>query len=138
MYMEIPKQNLTNVIHAIILNNDSFFEMSKDFPEIAADLTTFKHNPNCSCKNKVTKFFNDKIESGQKDILDKYFVNKETTKNRILKIIKDHDDKVLTGKVITIDNSKEAWSIFAQECSSKFFRNFSVVEKGDKLDIYFI
>lgn len=136
--MQITKQNLSAVLHAIITNNDAFFHMTKDFPEIAADLTTFKHNPNCSCKNKVTKFFNDKIDSGQKDILTKYYSQKENLKNKIEKIINDNEERNLSGKIVILDNSQEAWEAFAAESSVKFFRNFSVLEKGDKLHIYFI
>lgn len=136
--MQISKNNLTNILRITLQNNNAFYEMSNDFPEIAADLTTFKHNPNCSCKHKVTKFFSDKMDAGQKDILDKYILNKENLKSRIEKAITDYENQVLSGKIIIIDNSEAAWNSFVLENSSKAFRSFSIVEKENKLHIYFL
>jgi hypothetical protein len=136
--MEIPKQNLANVINRIIQHNDAFFEMSADFPSIAADLQTFKNNPNCSCKNKVTKFISAKIEAGEKDILNKYFINRENLKNAIDKMNDNYEQKILSGKIIIIDNTKEAWATLSQESNTKIYKSFSVLEKNDKLHVYFL
>lgn len=136
--MNISKQNLGNIINRIIQHNDAFFEMSADFPSIAADLLTFKNNPNCSCKNKVIKFISAKIDAGDKDILNKYFINRENLKNAIETMSNNYEQKILSGKILTIDNTQEAWAALWQESTTKIYKSFSVVEKNDKLHVYFL
>lgn len=136
--MEIPKQALQSVINRIIQHNDAFSEMSADFPSIAADLLTFKNNPNCSCKNKIIRFISGRIQAGEKDILNKYFINRENLKNAISTMINNYEEKNLSGKIMIIDNSQEAWGTLWKESNTKIYKSFSVVEKNDKLYVYFL
>lgn len=136
--MEIPKQALASIINRILQHNDAFSEMSADFPSITADLLTFKSNPNCSCKNKIIRFISGRIDAGEKDILNKYFINRENLKNSIDKMINNYEEKNLSGKIMVIDNSEEAWRTLCKESTTKNYKSFSVVEKNDKLYVYFL
>ena len=44
----------SNAFFTILIKNDTFFDVIKGkFPEILADLTSSRNNPNCSCRNRV-------------------------------------------------------------------------------------
>lgn len=139
--MKIRKEILANCIATMIQNNNVFYEMGKHYPDILADLSTFKHNPNCSCRAKVTKFFQDKIEEENLDLVEKY-LTKDPNRQDIIKKIKEIDEhyeqKVLGGKIITIENTQDAWHDFWDSSKEKTFRAFAVVENGSKLNVYFL
>jgi len=132
--------NTTNLADAlpIMVKDDGVFESLKtDFPDILADLITFKSNPNCTCRGRVFKFFTEKLEQ-QPDILNKY-VKDAAALTAELDIIKNQ--RMLnnyTGKVFTVVNTDAAWEDFSKSLAGKMFRSFAIVDKGDNLKVYFV
>jgi hypothetical protein len=136
--MKIDKNNLANVINTILQNKDAFEEIKTDFPEILADLTTFRENPNCSCRGRVTKFFNDKIVEGNESIFDKYVDNRPDLIKDINSASSLHSEKILSGKIIKVGKSEEDWASLWKATTGKVFRSFAVLEKEDAIHVYFL
>ena len=123
---------------AILIRDDSVFEQLKsDFPDILADLVTFKGNANCSCRGRVVKFFGDKLTQDA-NILEKYIKNPSALNEELQSLQVSRIANNYSGKVITIDKGEAAWQTFSQSIIGKVFRSFSVVEQKDSLEVYFL
>jgi len=132
--------NVYNYLDAIplLLKNDKTFERLKvDFPEILADLITFRNNPNCSCRGRVFKFFFDKLTSIP-DILDKYIDNYNSFNEELITTSHNRLSTTYSGKIFSVPKGEEAWQNFAKSLIGKVFHTFSIVEKEDSLTVYFL
>jgi hypothetical protein len=141
------------------MKNDIFFNSLKDkFPEILADLTSSRNNPNCSCKNRVKAHLQGKITT-EEDYFNNLINNEEIKKlleekaeeikasqvpsdpmENHFKMMQENMFKNSGGKVFEIGKSEEDWKNLANKLSDEKigFKSFSVVEKEDKLVVYFI
>lgn len=81
------------------------------YPQILADLTSSKFNPNCSCRNRVGSFLNEKYESSDEE------------KNFILKLF--------TIQAVIEKSSSILKDIRAKESAYKNFPRIHVVKKGE-------
>lgn len=134
----ITLQNLAIVIPWLMKDETTFNRLKTDFPEILADLVTFKSNPNCSCRGRVIKFFSDKLQQDPA-LLNKYVYNNEELSTELNKAELLRQQNNYSGKIITIPKTEEAWLNFSKEINQgKFFRGFSVVEKENTLVVYFL
>lgn len=129
--------NLFDAFPVLLNDNETFEQLKKDFPEILADLITFKNNPNCSCRGKVFKFFTDQLEK-EPTILNKYIKDQALLRAKLQDAAQKRMENNYTGRFFTVDKSEEAWKNFAASLQGKMFRNFSVVEKEDKIVVYFL
>lgn len=132
--------NLMNVGDAltILIKNDSVFEQLKnDFPGILADLTTFRTNPNCTCRGRVFKFFTEQLELNP-TALDKYVVDPVPLQAELTRIQNERMANNYSGKVITLEKTETAWNQFSANLFNKTFRGFSVVERENTIAVYFI
>jgi ethanolamine utilization cobalamin adenosyltransferase len=132
--------NLTNYHDALpilLSDNETFEKLKADFSEILADLTTFKDNPNCSCRGRVFKFFGEKLAANG-DILDPYIKDVNSLNAKLQNAVQQKMINTYTGKVFIIDKGEEAWKAFSSTLSTKLFRGFSVVERSDSVAIYFL
>lgn len=133
----ITSQNLSAAV-AYLIKNDTTFELLKqDFPEILADLISNKKQPNCSCKNRVNKFFQNKIAQDS-TILDKYITDKDAFIADLNKTLTIKQANSLSGKIFTLPKNEEAWSLFAKQFGSKTFKGFTIVEKDEEITVYFL
>jgi len=154
-------QELLNspVFFNTFIKNDVFFNSLKGkFPEILADLTSSRNNPNCSCKNRVKAHFENKITTEQ-DYFNNLINNEEIKKlleekaeeiknSQIPTNAMEHHMQMMQqnmfrnsgGRVFEIGKSEEDWKNLAKKLSDEKigFKSFSVVEKEDKLVVYFI
>jgi len=154
-------QELINspVFFNTFLKNDTFFTSIKDkFPEILADLTSSRDNPNCSCKNRVKAHLQGKIATEQ-DYFNNLITNEEV-KNLMQEKIKEIKASQVPnnpmenhmqmmqqnmfrnsgGRVFEIGKTEEDWKNLAKKLTEEKipFKSFSIVEKPDKLVVYFI
>jgi hypothetical protein len=132
--------NLGNVGDSLtfLIKNDSVFEQLKnDFPGILADLTTFKNNPNCSCRGRVFKFFTEQLEQNP-NVLEKYVDSPSVLQQELDRLVNERMSNNYSGKVITIEKTDAAWTQFAATLFNKSFRGFSIVERQDSIAIYFV
>lgn len=154
-------QELLNspVFFNTFMKNDTFFDSLKDkFPEILADLTSSRNNPNCSCKNRVKAHLQGKITTEQ-DYFNNLINNEEVKKLTQEKAEEIKNSQVPTnpmenhmqmmqqnmfrnsgGRIFEIGKTEEDWKNLAKKLSEEKtnFKSFSVVEKEDKLVVYFI
>jgi hypothetical protein len=154
-------QELLNsqVFFNVFIKNDTLFNsLIVKFPEIFADLTSSKNNPHCTCKNRVRSYLQSKLESESKyfdDLLKTETIKKlieeknEEIKNSQPKnnLIENHMQMMQQnmfknngGRVFEIGKNEEDWKNLAKKLTEEKinFRSFSVIEKEDKLIVYFI
>jgi hypothetical protein len=132
--------NTTNLVDAlpIMVKDESVFEALKaDFPDILADLVTFKSNPNCTCRGRVFKFFTEKLEQNP-TCLDKYVKDTAALTTELNTIKNQRMLNNYSGKVFTIENSEASWEEFSKSLAGKMFRSFAVIEKDNNLKVYFV
>ena len=148
----------SNAFFTILIKNDTFFDVIKGkFPEILADLTSSRNNPNCSCRNRVKTYLNNKLES-EHEFFNNLINNEpiksliETNKQEIInsqvanpmeqhmKMMRENMFKNSGGAVFEIGKSEEDWKTLCKNLEEQkiLFKSFSIVEKEDKLIIYFI
>ena len=135
----IDVSNLNDALPILMKDDATFESLKTDFPDILADLVTFRTNPNCSCRGRVVKFFTTKLEESP-GLLNKYIKEPVSMNAELQKIKTQRIDNNYSGKVLTVAKGDEAWKAFAQEMVSggKYFRAFSIVEDGDSLKVYFL
>lgn len=129
--------NIADVVQFFIQDDSIYERLKADFPEILADLITFKSNPNCTCRGRVIKYFTDQITLNA-NILDKYVTNQNALNNYLSHIQNQKFLNLYAGKVLTVQKGEEAWADFNRSLTGKMFRGFSVVEKEDHLLVYFL
>lgn len=154
-------QELLNspVFFTTFLHNDVFFDSLKNkFPEILADLTSSRNNPNCSCKNRVKTHLVSKIES------EEDYFNSLLAQENVINLINEKQEEVKNtqipmnpmmnpmmnqmmglyknsgGKIFEIGKTEQDWQNLCKrlEMERIVFKSFSVVEKEDKLVVYFV
>ena len=134
----INSQNMADVLFVLLQQDDIFEEIKKDFPEVLADLVSFKENSNCSCKGRIVKFFSDKVLV-ENNLLDKYVKDLDSFKKELEKLKDQRKQNIYSGKIITLPKTEEAWKEFSNEINKgKVFRGFSVVERENELVVYFL
>lgn len=136
--MNINRDNMVNVLAVMIKDDEIFARMKSDHPQILADLLTFRENPNCSCRTKVSNYFSNKMESFGPNVILNYLEGKDG----IIRIIKDSiaftESKILSGKILRVKKGEKEWADFWKSCSSKIFRSFCILDRGEELEVYFL
>jgi len=133
----ITVANMGDALTILIKDDTIFYQLKTDFPDILADLTTFKTNPNCSCRGRVFKYFTEKLEQTP-GLLDKYIKDTAVLQAELNKINIDRAANNYSGRIIIIDKTEQAWSQFASTLFNKAFRGFTVVERENSIAIYFV
>lgn len=137
----------------ILVKNEKIFESLKNkYPEILADLTSSKFNPTCSCRGRVATFLNKKYVEGDKDFLD-FLLNLEEVKDLKLQVdesikkMEIEKNKALLNirensisNIYQVPKGPKGWEDFTKFVVEKniMFRSFSVVDKNDYLEVYFL
>ena len=148
----------SNAFFTILIKDDTFFNAIKiKFPDILADLTSSRNNPNCSCKNRVKAYLNSKLES-ENEFFSNLVNNEpiksliETNKQEILnsqainpmeqhmKMMRENMFKNSGGIIFETGKTEQDWKNLCKTLEDQkfLFKSFSVVEKEDKLIVYFI
>lgn len=125
------------------LSHDPAFEMLKErYNDILADLVSAKANANCSCRGRVLNYINKKYqeEENEKTFLDGIFSIPEvkTQAESTIAENKARAANALSGKILTVMKKDNYWQDFFNSVSRNSFRSFSVVDKGDSVDVYFL
>lgn len=137
----------------ILVKNEKIFESLKNkYPEILADLTSAKFNPTCSCRGRVATHLNKKYTEGDKEFID-FLLSVEEIKEQKEKIdvlLKEMEEKNKARAEVAKDSSisniyqvpkgPKGWEDFSKFVNEKgmAFRSFSVVDKGEFLEVYFL
>lgn len=135
--ISLDASTIPDVVHILVRDEETFNFIKNDHPEILADLTTLKTNPNCSCRGKVGKYFQDRL-GGNPTILDKYYKDKAAIIKELDVIKARRIENVIGGKIYKVALGDEAWKEFNKTISGKVFRGFSVIREYDYLWVYFL
>jgi hypothetical protein len=133
----INTNNVADVIPMLIQDSETFEKLKSDFPNILADLVTFKDNPNCSCRGRVFKFFTEHLETNPGS-LDKYVKDASEVTLKLQSLNEERVNNNYAGKMFVIGKGEEAWKNFAATLPGKMFRMFSVAEREDSVAVYFL
>jgi hypothetical protein len=137
----------------ILVKNEKIFESLKNkYPDILADLTSSKFNPTCSCRGRVAVHLNKKYAEGDKDFID-FLLNleeireekqkideairqKEENKSKNLESFRDNS----VSNIYEVPKGPKGWEDFNKFVIEKgiVFRSFSLLDKGDHLEVYFL
>jgi hypothetical protein len=132
----INKNNIVYILDILLTNEKIYEELRLDHPKIKAELVTFKDNPNCGCRAKINKYFLELIVKN-KNYLKKYILLYPNflEEIKVKEILKRED---YTGRLFIIDNNDESWKNFAKQTIGTVFKSFSIIERGDKIEVYFL
>ena len=98
------------------------------------DLKSFSVKIKFPCRSKVLNYFKEKLKEN-KNLLDSYLSNIQDIEKQIEEI-KKNSKEIITGKIFTIP--KKSWKDFSKDMEKKYFRSFSIIEKGEELKVYFL
>jgi hypothetical protein len=138
----------------VLVRNEKIFEALKNkYPEILADLTSAKFNPTCSCRGRVAAHLNKKYQEGDKDFID-FLLNMDEIKDgkaKIDEMLKKIEEKnkekaqevakdTSVSNIYQVPKGPKAWEDFHKFVNEKGipFRGFSLLDKGDYLEVYFL
>ena len=137
--MILNKNNILDTVSYICSKESSYNKLKKDFEEINNDLIEYKSNKINS--EKIFNFFYKKLLNNP-GIFTAYIENFNEFKKKLETIEESKQKKIeannLSGKSFTIDNNEKSWLYFAKQVSKKIFKSFYIIEKGDKLEVYFL
>lgn len=133
----INVNNVADVLPILIKDDETFNRLKNDFSSMLADLVTFKDNPNCSCRGRVFKFFTEHLEANPGS-LDQYVKDTNEITVKLQSLSDERANNNYAGKMFVINKGDEAWATFARTLPGKMFRMFSVVERDDKVVVYFL
>lgn len=139
----------------VILQDDLTFNKIKEkYPELEIDLLSSKDNPNCECKNRVITYLTVKLNIKDDEIFLRNLIeNKRLDEQRKIAdqnwefIIGENEIKTtqysaeyaVADKIYRVNKSDESWKDFVTKIrASLIFQSFSVVDKGDYLEVYFL
>lgn len=131
----ISIDQLGDALNFIVKDEDTFTQLQNDFPEILADLITFRNNPNCTCRGRVIKFFTEQLEKNPL-VMNKYVKDLDALKAEMVKIQLTRQANNYSGKVFVIAKGEEAWASFVASLQGKMFRAMSVVERNEDTVVY--
>lgn len=146
--LNIEDRDIRYKLHSFVpplMEVDQAWEALKNkYPQILADLTSAKFNPNCSCRGRVGSFLNEKYESSaeDKDFIFKLFSISEVAQKseEIVKEIRKRELAVENfPKIHVVEKGEAAWKNFLEHLKNNDFepRGFSVVNRDEKtLNVY--
>jgi len=133
----INSNNVSDILPMLMQDDEVVGQLQNDFPNILADLVTFKENPNCSCRGRVFKFFSEELEKNA-SVLDKYVKNPSLIAMKLQTLTEERLLSNYAGRIFVIEKGEEAWKAFHSTLTGKMFRMFSVVERDNEVVIYFL
>lgn len=154
--MTIDKILNSQAFFNVFMKNDAFFNSLKNkFPDILADLTSSRTNPNCSCRNRVRSYLSPKtvtevayfedllnskeikklIEENKEEIEKTQYVNVPANAPVYMNSFSNNG-----GRIFKIGKSEENWKELCRKIQTEqlLFRSFSILEKDDHILVYFI
>jgi hypothetical protein len=132
---------------------DHIYELLKErYPQNLADIVSSRENPNCGCRNRLSGFlieqynnpsesdFIKKLLSDPKVIERATQIQKIVEQNQRQQIPQGQQQNPSNIRKYTLSKAQTGWDAFAEWIDSKQiqFKSFSVVDRGNELDVYFL
>jgi len=137
----IPDNELYAYIYASLDHDESLQLLKVRYSAILADLVSASTNPTCACRGRVLSYVSGKYqEQEEKDFLNKIFYTEQVKTKAEFTITenKNRAANTLGGKILTIVKKNDYWKDFHSSISRSNYRSFSIVDKGDSIDVYFL
>lgn len=139
--MNILPEHFYAYVFAALAHDSSFELLKQRYQTILADLVSAKENANCSCRGRVVAHLTEKYKlQEEKDFLNPIFAVPEVKTNAEIQIARQREmaANALSGKIVTLIKRDNYWQDFMKHSANGTFRSFSVVDKGDSVDVYFL
>jgi hypothetical protein len=140
--VNITKENtyLSKVFLELIQMQDSFkMALQSAFPEMYADIESFKTNPNCTCRNKIEAYVNSHRNETHA-FLDKWYNENKSLNINLEEIVAKYAVNNMGGKVYRIPRTDAAFAELQKKMIAErwVFRAFDIVAEPDTLIFYFL
>jgi len=107
--------------------------------ECSKDINALRYNPVSDCKRKFEKYVKTYPKKCYDVLVEFYDANPSLQESINLNI--DSNSWVdVGGKILEIDNNDEAYAAFYEKLYEKkyAYRGIQIIDKGDKLKVYFL
>ena len=133
------------ILDPLLRNQNIFQKLKEKYPEIIDDLDSAKDNTQCSCRGRVAAFLYKKYneEPEEKSFIDDLINSDILVLKGIEAILGEHQRiNDILGKVHVLEKKDNYYQDFLNYLENNmihhFVRSFSVVDKGDKVEIYLL
>lgn len=131
-------------VPALVESDEAWEALKNRYPQMLADLTSAKFNPNCSCRNRVGSFLEEKYESSEEEkkfIFDLFSIPsvKEKSLTTVNQIRARENAYQNFPRIHVIKKGEKSWGEFLAFLQKNSFepRAFSVVDRDDEtLTVY--
>jgi lambda repressor-like predicted transcriptional regulator len=123
----------------LIQTSKSFYEVYiKEYPDNTANALSYSKNPNCSCRNKLTKHYNE-----NKQKVDSFVANFLGTSPNAINLAEfeqRHKTKPVSGRIVRIEKTDEAYGKLVSTIQNEgwTFRQMSVAVDGNEYVFFFV
>jgi hypothetical protein len=137
--IEIQKKYGVQLTLELIQTSKSFYEKYiKQYPDNTANALSFSKNPNCSCRNKLTKHYNE-----NKQIVDLFvleFLKQEPNAINLVDFENRHKIKPVSGRIVRIDKTDQAYGDLVKTIQNEgwTFKSMSVAVDGNEYVFFFV
>ena len=153
--MNLDINEIRIYLDALVGIDHVYEALKKRYPQMLADIVSSRENPNCGCRNRLSGFLIEQYNNPSEAEFIKNLLADHRVLERALQIknlsqqnhqpipqqsspqIPQDPSKV---KKYTLNKSQTGWDSFAEWIESRQiqFRSFSVVDRGNELDVYFL
>jgi hypothetical protein len=136
---EIQNNYGVQLVLELIQKSKSFYEVYiKEYPDNTANALSFSKNPNCSCRGKLTKHYNE-----NKDAVDKFvesFLSTSESEINLQEFVARHKTKPVSGRIVKIDKTDQAYGELVNQIHKEqwTFRHMSIAIEDDKYVFFFV
>ena len=137
--IEIQQKYGVQLTLELIQTSKSFYEKYiKQYPDNTANALSYSRNPNCSCRNKLTKHYNENKKEVDSFVLQ--FLNSEPNAINLVDFENRNKTKPVNGRIVRIDKTDEAFGNLTSQIHNEqwTYRSMSVTTDGDKYIFFFV
>ena len=136
---EIQNNYGVQLVLELIQKSSAFYEAYiKEYPNNTANALSYSKNPNCSCRNKLTKHYNE-----NKTTVDSFvnsFLDKNPNEVNLQDFVSRHQTKPVSGRIVRIDKTDQAYGELVNQIHREqwSFRHMSIAIEDDKYVFFFV
>ena len=136
---EIQNNYGVQLVLELIQKSKPFYEAYiKEYPDNTANALSYSKNPNCSCRNKLTKHYNE--NKSEVDSFINSFLDKNPKEVDLQDFVSRHKTKPVSGRIVKIDKTDEAYGELVNQIHREqwSYRHMSIAIENDKYVFFFV